>query len=150
MTVRLELRWRGGSYCARVLGPDPKFHLEREFENGQTLKVNKGTLRFELTPGYYETQEWEHGRGKVRTYWRVDELLARPVFDSEALVHFADAAGGPLPGEPGEWGSDRCKCGADAFDDQGWPHCAEHTPVVMVDTSPAESPPACRSRRWNA
>jgi len=43
----LAIKRRRGSYCARITGPDPKYHLAREFEDAVVevlLKKTRGAL----------------------------------------------------------------------------------------------------------
>ena len=131
MSVEMVIPWRRGSYVAKLSGPDDKYGLTREFEEGRAVKANGGRLHFQLDPGFYEVRErW----GAERSYVRVDELTTETVpGDLEAYIGIASA--GPLPGEPGEWNSDTCWCGEPlaAFDPQGFPKCSLHEDAADFD-----------------
>lgn len=133
--VTFELPFRRGAYCARLNGPDPKFHLLREFQTGRTVKRDGGRLVFSLAPGWYETRERWAPPGEGREYWRVDSLGIFPLPD-RARGLLDRISSGPNPGEAGAWDSDRCQCGAgvEAFDEYGFPWCDACRPVV-ADTS---------------
>jgi len=127
MAVRIEVKWRRGSWLARLDGEDVKYGLRREFESGTPVK-SRHILVFEpVRPGWYEISEC--GR---RRYVAVDELHSEPIPDS-AIGMLDRISGGPKPGEPGAWYGDRCACGAgvEGFDSDGWPWCSEHEPAAV-------------------
>ena len=140
ITTSLAIKRRKGSYCARITGPDPKYHLARDFEDA---KATKGLLTYALTPGFYEVcegwvkagEEWT----KPRKYYRVNGTAE--VIAADLTAYIAEAAAGPLPGEPGEWNGSECACGAPVtgFDTVGFPKCDEHTATTEA-YGPALSP----------
>ena len=123
--------WRG-TYVARCTIND-RGTLDREWAT-VTDKPKKGSPmrgHGDLEAGWYETREgYRTHKGELtpKKYYRVDGLTAR-VIDFET---FARAINGPLPGEDGEHGTDRCECGADVatFDPDGFPKCVDHSASV--------------------
>ena len=137
--ARLEIQWRRGSYCAKLDGPDDKWRTRREFEQGTPVK-SRSALIFSLEPGYYETREGKDRESKQ--FWSVQAGSLEPrllpdTFDLASHV----ASAGPLPGTPGAWNSDQCKCGADTagLSEFGMPYCAKHAPTAS-DQGPEEEP----------
>lgn len=132
MSVTYELPARKGTWLAQIMGPDPKYKLEREWAPRRYVKRDKGTFVYSLAPGYYEECRWEHGVGKVRKYWRVDELT-RAKLPEYAVPMLDVIAAGPAPGVAGCWGDIRCACGSTevaTYDATGFPYCGEHEPVT--------------------
>ncbi len=131
----LVIKRRRGSYCARIEGTDPKYHLARVFQDG---KATKGLLTFTLEPGWYEVsegwtkvaEEWT----KPKTYYRVLDTCEK--IADELTGYIGEASEGPTPGEDGEWSGSRCECGADVetVTTSGFPKCAEH--AAKVDSGP--------------
>ena len=136
--AKIIAKRRKGSYCARIEGRDPQYHLAREF---QDAKATKGLLTFsDLAPGWYEVCEGYVKVGekwtKPRAYYRVNGDVTKI---ADSLIGFiGDAAEGPTPGNPGEWYGDLCECGGpvEGFSSVGFPKCAEHMPVAADSDLP--------------
>ena len=68
--------------------------------------------------------EWQARYGAPREHWAVNELC-REVLPPMVAGILEKVSVGPLPGEAGCWGGDRCRCGAVVaqYDGDGWPYC---------------------------
>ena len=127
-TITLK-HWRG-TYLARLTINDRET-FDRDWSDVSEILKLKGAAsqrRYSgLEPGWYESREgYRMHKGAVtpKQYWRVTETQAEPI-DFEALC---GAITGPLPGEDGEYGSDKCECGLEvvAYDVDGYPRCKAH------------------------
>lgn len=136
-TVAFEWKWRRGHYVAKVVGPSQRYGLEREFSQGTPVK-SRSVVKHTLDVGWYETQEWVRGEGKVRAYWACDGLT---MVRLPASADIAVALTGPDPGQPGAWSSDRCRCGDQLtdFDRLGFPHCDTCGPTVTDGAALSET-----------
>ena len=123
MSVQYEIKWRKGSYLARVEGPAEKWGLARTFENGVAVK-SRHVLEYQLSPGFYELREGH--KGMPKRYIAVDAVTSRDIPES-AFGAMDVISAGPTPDLPGTWNDIQCRCGAevDSYGDVGFPHCAD-------------------------
>ena len=127
MSVQYEIKWRKGSYLAKIDGPAEKWGLARTFDNtGVAIKSRGGVLQYQLDPGFYEYREGH--KGNPKQYISVDALGSHD-FPETSIGALDVISAGPTPDAPGTWNDMRCRCGADvdSYGDVGFPHCDQCT-----------------------
>lgn len=118
------------AYGARLIGPDKRYGIEREFTHRrQSLRGQRGLWAQIEKPGWYETVTYRSPlyRRDV-SYWaitgqgEIDQLG-----DQLAKRWLTTLITGPPPGRPGAWWGDRCPDGNPATDytPDLWPRCDE-------------------------
>ncbi len=145
MTATVTVRRWKGSYAARITASgDTALHRDwcpRENVKG-TAGAGSSTIIFTLEgAGWYEYRQggkWQEGRvvdgHKVeKRYLRVTVADGMKRLDGVTLEDMVAAVGGPPPGEPGEWRSERCECGQEVYGytEVGFPHCQDHAPAEI-------------------
>ena len=125
-TIAYSIPWRKRHYVARIVGPHDQYVLDREFQKGNPVKAGGGTLKFDLPRGFYEVQ---YGHAGNRRYYRQNGLGMFPLSEGEQAF-LGKAAAGPVPGDAGSWGGERCDCGEPVtmYDRDGFPKCDAHGP----------------------
>jgi len=120
MTVALEIPWRRGQWLAEIRGTHTAFQCDSDPVRGEGVK-GRGVLKFRLQPGWYV--RIQRGVGILDLY-AVDRVKARSL-DQSLYDYCGVAPSGPLPGEPGAWYDERCRCDnpVSTYSVEGFPVC---------------------------
>lgn len=114
------------AYVAQILGPDPKYGMQREFcDRRYSLEGKRGLWAKITAPGFYEVSTRWGFSGQYRRHYEVFDGQDWEKLPPGLSKYLPIAAEGPLPGDPGSWRSMRCLCGdpVEHYTPEGFPVC---------------------------
>ena len=142
----LEVPAKRGHWVAYVEGRGPERYgpnsLDLDFSDGELVKtrrVRKHTINRPAILAIGEGFDGHCGecgeRRKTRRYYAVTAATIEPIPTGVDIARLAEA---PAPGEPGGYGSTRCKCGkpATTTDDDQLPQCDTCHPAADPNDLP--------------